>query len=58
MELRTTWAKPCKNVSSGIRGQRRTRSDCAHAQSDQDFCCHLTELLDTTECINGEQKSG
>ena len=27
-------------------------------QSDQGLCCQLTESMDTTECINGEQRSG
>ena len=30
----------------------------ASAQSDQDLSCLLPELLDTTECMNGEQKPG
>ena len=48
----------CENMSSGIYGQRRPRSACASAQSDQGFHYPLTELLDTTECMNGEQKPG
>ena len=47
-----------KNVSSGICGQRRPRTACASAQSDQPLRCPLTESLDTTECINGEQMPG
>ena len=47
------WAAPCKNVSSGICGQRRPRSACASAQSDQGLWYPLTESLDTIECING-----
>ena len=35
-------------MSSDICGQRRPRSDCASAQSDQDIHCPLTETLDTT----------
>ena len=31
---------------------------CASAQSDQDLHCPLTESLDTTECMNGEQRTG
>ena len=46
---------PNENVSAGICGQRRSRSACAFAQSDQGLCCPLTESLDTIECINGEQ---
>ena len=49
-----TLAAPCENVSSGICGQRGPRSDCASAQSDQDLHCLLTELIDTTECINSK----
>ena len=48
------WVAPCENVSTGICGQRRPRS----AQSDQGLCCPLTESVDTTECINGEQRPG
>ena len=44
-----------KNVSSDMCGQRRPRSACASAQSDQDLCCPLTDSLDTTECIPGEE---
>ena len=36
-------------------GQRRSRSDCADAQSDQGLCCPLTSSLGRTECINGKQ---
>ena len=32
------------------------KSACAPAQSDQDRCCPLTESLDTTERMNGEQR--
>ena len=35
--------------------QRRPRSDCADAQSDQGLHCPITELLDTKECINREK---
>ena len=47
-----------KNVFSGICGQRRPRSACASAQSDQGHRCPQTESLDTIECINGEQMPG
>ena len=40
---------------SGICGQRRPRSACAFAQSDQGLHCPLTESLDTMECMNDEQ---
>ena len=43
---------------SSICGQRRPRSACASAQTDQGLRCPLTESLDTTECINGEQIPG
>ena len=49
------WAAPCENGSSGICGQRRPRSACASAQSDQGIRCPQTEVLDTKECFNGEQ---
>ena len=39
-------------------GQRRPRSDCGDAQSDQGLRCPLTKSLDTRECINGEQMPG
>ena len=48
-------AEPRENVSSGICGQRRPRSDCADAQSDLGLHFPLTESLSTTECINGKQ---
>ena len=50
------WAVPCENVSSGICGQRRSKSACASAQSDQGLPCPLPESLDTTECMNGKQR--
>ena len=51
-----TRAAPSKNMSSGICGQRRPRSACASAQADQGLHCLLTESLDTTKCMNGEQQ--
>ena len=39
----TAWSEPCENVSSGICGQRKPRSACASAQSNQGFHCPLTE---------------
>ena len=52
------WASPCENVSSWKNGQWRPRSACASAQSDQGLHCPLTEPLDTTECMTGEQRPG
>ena len=49
---------PFDYVSSGILGQRRPRSACASAQSDQGLCCPQTESLDTIECFNGEKMPG
>ena len=46
------------NLSSGISGQRRPRSACAFAQSDQGLHCPLTESVATTKCINGKQRPG
>ena len=45
----------CENVSSGICGQWKPKSASAFAQSDQVLYCPLTELLDTIECMNGEE---
>ena len=50
------WTTPGENVPSGICGQRRPRSACTSAQSDQGLHCLLTESSDTTECMNGEQR--
>ena len=52
------WAVSFENASSGICGQRRPRSDCASAQSDQGLRRPLTESLDTIACITGEQRLG
>ena len=52
------WAAPCENVSLSTCGQLRPRSACASAQSAQVLHCPLTESLDTTECMNGEQMPG
>ena len=41
----------------GMCGQRRPRSACADAQSDQGLRCPQTELLGTIECLNGQQTS-
>ena len=49
------WATPCQNVSLGFCQQRKPRSACTFAQSDQGLCCPLTDSLDTTECFSGEQ---
>ena len=45
-------AMPHKNMSSGICGQRRSRSACTSMQSDQHLHCSLTKSLDTTESMN------
>ena len=58
VQLYVRWAAPCENVSLGICGQRRPRSDCASAQSDQGLHCPLTESLGNTECMNREQRRG
>ena len=42
----------------GICGQPRPRSACASAQSDQGLHYPLTESLDSTGCMNGEQRLG
>ena len=56
--LNINWAAPCENVSSGICGQRRPRSACASAQSDQGLRFPQTESVDTIECMNREQRPG
>ena len=45
-------------MSFSICEQSWPKSDCADAQSDQDLHCLLTESLDATECMNGEQRPG
>ena len=47
-----------RNVSSCLCGQQKPRAACASAQSHQDLHCPLTESLDTTEYMNGEQRTG
>ena len=49
------WAMPCENMSLGICELQWPRSAGTPAQSDQGLHCLLTESLDTTECMNGEQ---
>ena len=51
-ELRAAPGKKC----FGHMRTARPRPDCAFAQSDQNFCRPLTELLDTTECMTGKQR--
>ena len=46
---------PSKNITSVMCGQRRSRSDCADAQSGQGLRCPQTESFDTIDCFNGEQ---
>ena len=45
-------------MSSCICEQRRPRSACASAQSDQGLPCPLTESLDSKESFNGEKMAG
>ena len=47
VRIMTIWTAACENVSSGI---------CK--QSDQGLHCLLTELLDSTKRMNGEQRPG
>ena len=44
--------------SLGICRQGKLWSACVSAQSDQGLLCSLTESMDTTECMNGEQRPG
>ena len=46
-----------KGVLGHMRN-RRSRSARAFAQSDQDLRCPLIESLNTTECMNGQQRPG
>ena len=39
----------------GHMGTMKTRLACTTPQSDQDLNLRLTESLDTTVCMNGEQ---
>ena len=52
MYFHIIWALPCVNESLGKCGQRRARSDCAEAQSDQGLCCPLPQSLNTLEYFN------
>ena len=52
------WATPCENLFSVVCQRRRPRSACTSMQSGQGLHCLLTETLDTTEYMNGEQKPG
>ena len=49
-------ATPCKNVPLGTCRQQRSRSACTSVQSDHGLYFPLIESLDTTECMNEEQK--
>ena len=42
----------------GFGHMLRPRSACVSTQSHQDLPCPLTESLDTTGCMNGEQRPG
>ena len=42
------WARPWENVSYAICEQKKRRSDCASAQSDQRLCCSLPRQNDTS----------
>ena len=50
------WTMSCKKVSSGIYKQQIPRSTFTSIQFDQGLHILLTELLGTTECINGEYR--
>ena len=47
-----------RKPSSSLSWQRRPRSDCASAQSDQSLRCPLPESMNTIECINCQQRPG
>ena len=42
----------------GYMRTAKSPDHCASVQSDQGLSCPLTESLDTTECMNGEQRTG
>ena len=45
-------------MPSDIGRQRKPRSTCASAQSDQAIHCPLIESFDITECTDREQRTG
>ena len=47
---------PNDNWPSGHAQTAKAQIDCVNAQSDQDLCCLLLELLDTLDCINGQKR--
>ena len=53
-----TWkyVTPCKKGPSGTNSKQRHGLACPSVQSDQGLHCPLIESLDTTECMNGEQR--
>ena len=53
----TKWAAPWK-MCLWAWGQWKPWSDCTSVQSDQGLHYPLTKSLNTTECMNGEQKPG
>ena len=51
----TLWVDKNQKRLQGMCRQQRPRSACASAQSDQGLRCPLTEILDITEWMKGEQ---
>ena len=49
------WIVLRQNVSPGIYKQRRSWSDCASAQSDQDLRCPQIKSFNTLECFSWGQ---
>ena len=49
---------PCKKRLFGHIRTAKAQISCASNQSDQGIHCPLAESLDTTECMNGEQRPG
>ena len=47
-----------RNVSLGMCRLQRPRLACTSMQSEQGLHCLLTRSLDTTACMNGEQRPG
>ena len=58
MGLETSHYLGCAMIKCVFRHMQtgKPRSDFASVQSDQGLHCLLAESLDTTECMNGEQR--
>ena len=52
-----TWELPCEKLSGHMR-TKKAQISLHIRQSNKGLCCLLTDSLDTTECMNGEQRPG